>query len=108
MKRWMIWLAVCLTALLAGCSASGAETVLAEDPVMEPRARAEEPLAGEPAEGEAIRYAVDIVNWSKKTLSEEGVLLVSSNLQIPELTAWREDGTAVLEPATPQEERAAA
>lgn len=108
MKRWMIWLALCLPALLAGCSASGAETVLAADPVMEPRARAEEPLAGEPAEGEAIRYTADIVNWSKNILSEEGVLLVSSNLQIPELTAWREDGTAVLEPATPQEERAAA
>lgn len=108
MKRWMIWPALCLLAALTGCSASGAETALAADPLMESRARSAEPADGEPAAEETIRYTVDIVNWNKNTLSDDGELLVVSNLQIPELTAWREDGTAVLEPATPQEERAAA
>lgn len=109
MKKWSLLPALCLLVLLAACSASGAEVDLAaEDMGIEGRAFTGEIEAPSAAPEETIRYTVDIVNWDKSATGEDGEVLVTSSLQIPELTPWREDGTAILEPRTTQEEHAAA
>lgn len=111
MKRW-IWPALSLLCLLTACSASGAGIQPAEDPLSKAPERLEEanpvPAEGPQKEERSISYTVDMVNWEKNALADDGARLVISSLQLPELTAWRADGTAVLEPEVPEEERAAA
>ena len=111
MKKWILP-ALCLLCLLAACSASGAGIQLAEDPLLKATERLDEadPVPAERPQKEegAVSYTVDMVNWEKSALGEDGTQLVISSLQLPELTAWRAGGTAILEPAAPEEERAAA
>ena len=38
--------------------------------------------------------------------TEDDITLFSYAVEVPELTAWREDGTQITEAATPEEEKA--
>lgn len=98
MKKWnILMLALCL---LTGCAAPAADA-----PVV---LNAPPPAAAEPAQEEPCYYTVDMVTWEDGVQDGDGTPLAKYSCRLPELTARRADGTAVLEPATEAEERALA
>ena len=93
-------IALLLTLLLTGCGAATMTMVTGSPP----------PAASDPEleESETVRYEVELAQWSDEAKAEDGTLLASYTFQLPVLTAVREDGTVIVEPQTPAEERAAA
>ena len=63
------------------------------------------PMAAAP---QAITYTAETKTYADTIADEDGVPLVSYSYDVPVLTAWRSDGTAVEEARTPEEETALA
>lgn len=94
-------IAVLMSLLLTACSAATMADVKSAPPP------GEMPMAEEPVQ-EKVRYTVETQVWEDSAQAEDGTLLASCRFILPVLTACREDGTAIDEPRTEQEEQAVA
>lgn len=104
-------LALLLTACSAAPAAPPAAPPAALQEVPEVPLKAESLLeAGSPPQQEeteeTIRYEAEIVLHSDTALAEDGTPLFTYDIRVPELKAYREDGTQITEAKTPAEEQA--
>ena len=107
MKKWKVSVMLLLALLLAACSSAPSEPeVSAQPPKEEPAVTEGETVPETPETAPVIRYEVDTVMHGDTRKVEEDVTLFSYAVEVPELTAWREDGTQITEAATPEEEKA--
>lgn len=109
MKR-LLMLGVLMLALLAltACSGSKSEPTPPAEPPVEtaPAETQKQPLPEE--EAEVLRYEVEVLLVEKDWTAEDGTLLLTSSVQIPQLVVLRQDGTAVETAQTAMEEQALA
>lgn len=90
-------IALLMTLLLTGCGAAAMTMVTGSPPpVPDP----------EPEMPEAIRYEVELAQWTDDAQAEDGTTLASYTFQLPELTAVRGDGTPITEARSEAEEQA--
>lgn len=94
-------IAVFMSLLLTACSAATMADVKSAPPPEDAF------LIQEPVQ-EVIRYAVELRVCEDAVEAEDGMPLASYHFSLPVMTALREDGTAITEPRTEQEEQAAA
>ena len=107
MKRLKASAILLLALLLTACSSAPPAAEESEQPPKEEPAITEEVTAPEtPETAPVIRYEVDTVMHGDTRKVEGDVTLFSYAVEVPELTAWREDGTQITEAATPEEEKA--
>lgn len=97
-----VLIALLLALVLTGCSATYVQVE------SNPPPKAPPPEQEEPAEGieQAVHFKVDTVMHGDTVKAEEDITLFSYAVEVPELTAWREDGTQITQAATDAEERA--
>lgn len=90
--------------LLFGCSAGPVSDVkLAALPAREPLVQTQEdPVA------QALRYEVEMTLREDTLSAEDGTVLLRYAFEVPVLSVWRADGSALTEAATPQETAALA
>lgn len=91
-------IALLMTLLLTGCGASAMTMVTGSQP---PAASAPEAETSE-----AVRYTVELAEWSDEARAEDGTTLASYVFQLPVLTAVRADGTPITEARSEAEEQA--
>ena len=96
-----------LVLLLTACASAPPEQ---KDNVQQPEEKPEVTVDKEEAEVPAaesvIHYVVNTVMHGDTRKTEDDMILFSYAVEVPELTAWREDGTRITEAATPEEEKA--
>lgn len=91
-------IALLMTLLLTGCGAATMTMVAGSPP---PAASAPEAETSE-----AVRYTVELAEWSDEARAEDGTTLASYVFQLPVLTAVRADGTPITEARSEAEEQA--
>ena len=107
MRGFKSSVALLLALLLTACSSAKPEPTEPEQaPAEKPEAIIEQEEAAAPETESVIRSAVDIVMRGDTRKSEDDITLFNYAVEIPELTAWRADGTQITEAATPEEEKA--
>jgi len=96
-----------LVLLLTACtSAPPAQKEEVQQPEEKPEVTVEKEEAAAPEAVSVIRYVADTVMHGDTRKTEDDITLFSYAVEVPELTAWREDGTQITEATTPEEEKA--
>lgn len=99
-------IALLLALLLTACGAQPAPEAAVPEAPLPPEVEEEIVLPGETQP--MICYEAETVAVGDTKLTEDGIHLVTYEAEVPVLKAFREDGTEILEAATPEEERALA